>query len=326
MPHEIVSTILKNSQISRGMELALDAQWKDLWKQVVEQVKANAAEEGLEFDPTRMVPMCDVSGSMEGVPMEVAIALGIGISEITNEAFRDMVLIFHESPTWFRLNPTDTIVEKVRCVKRARWGMSTDFEKAYDLILDVCLQNKLRRDDMPCLIVFSDMQFDEARGVTGYRYGSGRTVPSTPRTMFQSIQSKVQKVAETLSWEDSEPTPIVFWNLRNTEGYPVDKDTQGTVLLSGFSPSLLKLVMNGEALKEQEVEVVQENGRVVTEKVRVTPEEILLKMLNDPLYDAVRSILGKSTEGSLKEYESLTLTRVDGSSEVVDEKEDFELI
>jgi hypothetical protein len=263
---------------------------------------------------------------MEGVPMEVAIALGIGISEITNEAFRDMVLIFHESPTWFRLNPTDTIVEKVRCVKRARWGMSTDFEKAYDLILDVCLQNKLRRDDMPCLIVFSDMQFDEARGVTGYRYGSGRTVPSTPRTMFQSIQSKVQKVAETLGWEDSEPTPIVFWNLRNTEGYPVDKDTQGTVLLSGFSPSLLKLVMNGEALKEQEVEVVQEDGRVVTEKVQVTPEEILLKMLNDPLYDAVRSILGKSTEGSLKEYESLNLTRVDGSSEVVDEKEDFELM
>jgi hypothetical protein len=62
MPNKIVHTILKNPRISRGMELALDAQWKDLWKQVVEQVKANAAEEGLEFDPTCMVPICDVSG------------------------------------------------------------------------------------------------------------------------------------------------------------------------------------------------------------------------------------------------------------------------
>jgi uncharacterized protein with von Willebrand factor type A (vWA) domain len=47
-------------------------------------VKAKAAEDGLEFDPTRMVPLSDVSGSMSGVPMQLAIALGIGLSEITH--------------------------------------------------------------------------------------------------------------------------------------------------------------------------------------------------------------------------------------------------
>jgi hypothetical protein len=63
------------------------------------------------------------------------------------------------------------------------------------------------------------------------------------------------------------------------------------VLLSGFSPSLLKLVMTGNALEEVEVEVVDIDGNVTTEKVRVTPEAILRKMLDDELYDPVRRIM-----------------------------------
>jgi hypothetical protein len=67
------------------------------------------------------------------------------------------------------------------------------------------------------------------------------------------------------------------------------------VLLSGFSPSLLKLVMTGNALEEVEVEVVDVDGNVTTEKVRVTPESILRKMLDDELYDPVRRIMATSS-------------------------------
>ena len=38
---------------------------------------------------SRVVAMADVSGSMCGTPMEVAIALGILTSEVTHPAFRD---------------------------------------------------------------------------------------------------------------------------------------------------------------------------------------------------------------------------------------------
>ena len=123
--------------------------------------------------------------------------------------------------------------------------------------------------------------------------------------MFQHIRSRVKTVASNLGWADCEPSPIVFWNLRNSSGHPVSKDTEGTVLLSGFSPSLLKFVLNGDALKEEEVEVVQADGTVKKEKIRVTPEEILQNMLSDPLYDLVRRVLAKSTENRLKEYELL---------------------
>mmetsp|Transcript_16845 Transcript_16845/g.40770 ORF Transcript_16845/g.40770 Transcript_16845/m.40770 type:complete len:643 (-) Transcript_16845:180-2108(-) len=313
MPHEIVSAILKNHRISTGMKMSLDAQWKSIWKDVVDQVKAKAEAEGLELDPTRMVSICDVSGSMSGVPMEVSIALGIGIAEITHPDFRHMVMTFSERPEWFRLDPDDTIVEKVGKLADAPWGGSTNFEKAYDLVLQVCVDNKLPREDVPCLIVFSDMQFDEARRAAGYLRRS-----DSSQLMFDHIRSRVNATASKLEWTDREPTPIVFWNLRNTGGHPVSKDTEGTVLLSGFSPSLLKLVMNGEALKEEEVEVVQKDGTVVKEKVRVTPEEIVKKILDDPIYDPVRKVLATSTEGVLKSYNPII--------ESGDDEDDFEIM
>ena len=89
---------------------------------------------------------------MSGVPMEVAIALGIGVSEITHPAFQHMVLTFQSQPRWHKLNRADWIVKKVRSLKRAPWGGSTTIE------------NNLAREDMPVLIVFSDMQFDQAGG------------------------------------------------------------------------------------------------------------------------------------------------------------------
>jgi Domain of unknown function (DUF2828) len=314
MPHEIVQEIRKGS-VTPLRAKVLDAQWKSLWKDVVEQVQAKAKEEGLEFNPTRMVPLSDVSGSMSGIPMLVSIALGIGISEITHTAFRDMVLTFETTPRWHKLNPEDSIVQKVQSLASAPWGGSTNFEAAYDLILDVCLQHNLAREDVPTMIVFSDMQFNQA---AGWAYGGSNPT----KTMHQTIGDKFARVARTLGWEDADPTPIVYWNLRNTGGHPVDKDTEGAVLLAGFSPSLLKLVMNGEALKEEVVEVVEMDGTVREEKIRVTPEQLLRKMLDDSVYDPVREILAESKEGLLGDYEPPTVDAPAGGPS----EDGFELI
>ena len=132
----------------------------------------------------------------------------------------------------------------------APWGGSTNFEAAYDLILKICLNNGLKREDMPSLIVFSDMQVSLPAAVQcpcvnltcgGWQFneasdggGWGRPRPSKQNgTMFDAIKAKVAEVAKKLGWDDSDPTPMVFWNLRNTGRHPVSKDTPGTVMLSG---------------------------------------------------------------------------------------------
>ena len=46
----------------------------------------------------RLVCMADVSGSMSGTPMHVAIALGILVSEVCHPAFRNKLLTFSSDP------------------------------------------------------------------------------------------------------------------------------------------------------------------------------------------------------------------------------------
>jgi len=324
MPDEIVAEILRGN-VSPLREKVLDAQWKDLWRTVVHQVEAKAKEEGLNFNPTRMVPLSDVSGSMYGKPMEVAIALGIGISEITHPAFRHMVLTFESIPQWHKLNPNDNIVKKVRSLGSAGWGGHTNFEAAYDKIMEVCMKHMLSKEDVPSLIVFSDMQFDQANQLTN-AYRRNRKESSAMVPMHSVIRSKFANVAHVLNWDSIDPTPIVYWNLRDTGGHPVDKDTEGAVLLSGFSPSMLKLVMNGEALEDNEVEVVETDGTIRKEKVRVTPSEILRKMLNDPLYDPVRGILASSNEGVLKDYHALDNLHISLLADNEVANDDFQLV
>jgi hypothetical protein len=95
--------------------------------------------------------------------MQVAIALGTLVSEINHPAFRDRVITFHSDPTWFDLSDCEgKIVKKVTKLRHAPWGLNTDLEKAFQLILDVVVDNKLPVDEVPDLIIFSDMQFDSA--------------------------------------------------------------------------------------------------------------------------------------------------------------------
>ena len=76
-------------------------------------------------------------------------------------------------------------------------------------------------------------------------------------------------------------------------------------MLSGFSPSLLKLILDGGELEgEEEIEeevVVVEDGvevvRTVKRKAKASPLDVLRKCLDDPMYDAVREVLGASRSG-----------------------------
>merc|ERR1711924_451630 len=80
-------------------------------------------------------------------------------------------------------------------------------------------------------------------------------------------------------------------------------ETENVQLLSGFSPSLLKLVLAGELNGEEEiVETVDESGNVVVKKQKrkITPYETYRKAIDDENFDRVRKRLKTSTEGVLR--------------------------
>jgi hypothetical protein len=262
-----------------------DAQWQKIIDGVLEtsaKFVGSDAPQGVNFG--KLLPMVDVSGSMSGTPMEVAIALGILVSMTCNPAFRNRFITFDFKPTWVDLTGCQSLFDKVKKTQSAPWGGSTNFEAAFEMILKAARDARLTPDQIPDLIVFSDMQFNQAG-----RFGE---------TMHDVIKRRFAEAGVEICGRPYPAPKIIYWNLRgDTHGFPVQANTPNTQMLSGFSPSLLKLLLDGEPMV---VEEVAEDGTVTQRKI--TPEETLRKALDDERYNRIRAVLSESSEGVLSKY------------------------
>ena len=243
---------------------------------------------------SRVVPMADVSGSMSGTPMHVAIALGILVSEVTHSAFRDKVLTFHTNPTWHDLSMHTTFVDKVQSLQGAQWGGSTDFGKAMEKIAELVRAERLEQGDVPDLLVISDMQFNQAGahgGFSSFGYQSARTKNGHGwSTAYEKITRMFAQLGIELHGHPLQPPNIIFWNVRaETVGFPAAADDKGVMLLSGFSPALMKFILSGEM--EEERVTLDAEGAVVKTRTQLDPKETLRRVLNDTGLDAVRAVL-----------------------------------
>ncbi|KAJ8647666.1 hypothetical protein MRB53_000689 [Persea americana] len=142
LPHEILS-FLKGTKMDEGREL----QWKRMVKNLSKKRKLS-----------NCLSVCDVSVSMDGTPMEVCVALGLLVSQLSEEPWRRNVLNFSENPELHRIEGK-RLLEKVEFIKRMQWGMNIDFQKVFDRILDVAVASKLEEEKMV------------KRGVCIQRYG-----------------------------------------------------------------------------------------------------------------------------------------------------------
>ena len=249
---------------------------------------------------SRVVPMADVSGSMSGTPMHVAIALGILVSEVTHPSFRDKVLTFDTDPTWHDLSMHTTFVDKVQSLQGAQWGGSTDFGKAMEKIAALVRAERLEQGDVPDLLVISDMQFNQARAHGGSYYPFGypgygfdhatATKDDGWSTAYENITRMFAQLGIELHGHPLQPPNIIFWNVRaDTVGFPAAADDKGVMLLSGFSPALMKFILSGEM--EEERVTLDAEGAVVKTRTQLDPRETLRRVLNDSGLDAVRAVL-----------------------------------
>jgi hypothetical protein len=192
----------------------LNSQWRD-----------NSSQNGALG---KMIAMVDVSGSMEGDPMEVAVALGIRIAE--KSLLGKRVMTFSVNPTWVNLEPYPDFISQVEVVKRAKWGMNTNFYAALDLILDAIVTNNMAPEDVQdlVLVILSDMQMD-----------SGDSCDK--KVLYDNIKAKYEIAGIRVNGVPYKPPHILFWNLRNTNGFPSLANQPNASMMSGFSPALLNL-------------------------------------------------------------------------------------
>ena len=232
----------------------------------------------------RSLAMCDFSGSMQSsgkngdTPYWVSMAMGLLISEVTTEEFKDTFLTFDSNPKLHRLAKGD-IFEKIASIGHVGQGLSTDFQKAMDLVLGNMKATRCKPGQEPDnLIVITDMNWDEACGSdqkSRYTDHSYRHVVKTAQwqTHIQMIREAFKRAGEDMWGVPFVPPRIVVWNVAATSSdFHATADTEGVVMLSGWSPSLFKNLLKGDIRS-------------------MTPLEMLRIILDDERYQPVREKL-----------------------------------
>lgn len=213
-----------------------------------------------------IIPCSDVSYSMHDdkcTPLYSSIGLGIRCSEMAHPAFRDRLLSFADMPTWHNFSDCASFIDKVTKIKTTNSGLGTNFYRAMKMILDVIIQNSVPPEDVEGMVlgIFSDMQIEAAMsncntihrdlGVHGNRYTvEGVNIMDT---MFNVIEKMYASAGMKSKWKQPyRPPHILFWNLRNTTGFPVASTTKNVSMLSGFNSTLLNAMCDKgiDALKE----------------------------------------------------------------------------
>jgi hypothetical protein len=215
--------------VQYGNAIAANAQWNSLPNYLAE------TEE-------RVLPVVDVSGSMSCMAggskvvscMQVAIGLGLYLSERGVGAFKDVFMTFSRNPQMYKLE--GTLEQRLTALRRSPVGYNTDIARAFENLLGVATNNNIPVEEMPTMIVIlSDMEFDNSQV-------SGNDVKA-----FDFVR---QKYAET----QYEMPKLVFWNLNARPGNsPVSFDQTGTCMVSGFSPAIMKGVLGGEDMSPEAV-------------------------------------------------------------------------
>lgn len=225
-PYDIVKSL------KRGNEEVSSEQW-------------NALPNYMEGSDEMILPMVDVSGSMSAVAsgsttcMDVAISLGLYVSERNNGPFKDSILTFSANPELEVLS--GSLSERMNQLAYAEWGMNTNLEAAFRLILEQAVKHSVSADEMPDkILILSDMEFDEATESLDRSWGRRNDIPAWNPTAQQMI--------EKMYAESGYKMPkIVYWNLQSRNGgVPVGFDTSGTALISGFSPSIMQSILGSK--------------------------------------------------------------------------------
>lgn len=261
-PHDIISDILYSKTLSNEECNVLQKQWKSI-------VSDNSKNTNLQS----CIPMIDLSGSMNGLPISAGIGLGLLISEISHGPFRNLIMTFSDHPEWVEFEDNSNIVDKVLKIKKQKWNEKTNFIKAMDMILSIVEDsNSYNRDIPKALIVFSDMKFDEAEHSEKYPWC----------THYEIMKQKFRESGMKKHGSPYELPRIVFWNLNgNSVGYQVKSNDKNVQQFSGFHPCLLKCIHNSNRCIDK----------------TFTSSEILTNIINDDNFLPIRDIIKDMKSG-----------------------------
>ena len=200
-------------------------------------------------DNSNTLVVADTSGSMTAnrfTPLSIALSLAIYFAERNKGKFANMFIEFSREPTLIKIKGNN-FVDKARCVASYSQVANTNLEAVFDLILSTAVKYHLKQGEIPDrLLIISDMEFDMC-------------IDNSKVSNFENAKSKYAKFGYELP-------QVVFWNVNSiSRQQPVKQNEQGVILVSGSSPNIFDMVIQGDT----------------------DPYEFMLKVINSERYNAI---------------------------------------
>ena len=218
-PHDIVC------KARNGESATLEALWKALPNTIADGENTIVVADGSGSMFTH------IAGSVQAI--DVANALAIYFAEHLSGPFKDRYITFSHNPRFVNLGQAESLYKKIKIAENYDEVSDTNIEGVFDLILKTAIDNNLKQEDLPKnILIISDMEFNACAQNSQYNGVNGR--------LFDEISKRYEEKGYKLP-------RIVFWNVcSRTKAIPLIQNDLGVALVSGFSPSIAKMVMSAE--------------------------------------------------------------------------------
>jgi hypothetical protein len=255
----------------------LNAQFNDHFVEIVKIMSEN----GANFEDT--VFQADVSGSMTGDPLDVALSVSAIGATATEGPFHNRVLTFESQSRWVKLEYPKSVheyssfagsnnqnhnsvgvtkfpigskfepsrvgkeldwIEKIYVLLCSGWGGSTNMISALDQIVAIAEQYGVPLPKRA--ITITDMEWDNA-DTNSFRgtFKSQCFRRNSQILSNGSYKTLLQKITQCVTSSGYEMPEFVCWNVNgNNRGVPAVASDSKVLMVSGFSVSMLKLFLN----------------------------------------------------------------------------------
>ena len=247
-PHDIVHRYIEYHGWKEEVRKEVDSTLENLWKSLPDYVEGES----------NTICVADGSGSMTSKvgrtnisALSVANALAIYFAERCKGDFKDKYITFSSRPELVDLGCGENLRERIAIALQNNEVADTNIQKTFELILTTAVKNNLPQNEMPKnILILSDMEFNQGTSGTG-------------KKLFKEIEDEYKAAGYKLP-------RLIFWNIDSGNlGVPVRENELGVALVSGFSPTIIKMVLSE----------------------KTDPYECLLEQLNSERYQKIQQVL-----------------------------------
>lgn len=259
-PHDIVHKYTESNGWTvslRPVDDALEALWKGLPDYVNGEGNTICVADG---SGSMTITLANTSITC----LSIANALAIYFAERCSGPLKDRYITFSQTPKFVNMSTCKNLHDKIGKALAHDEPANTNIEAVFDLILATAIKNKMKQADMPKnILILSDMEFDYCAKSASF----GSAYENTFQRLFAVFAERYKQHGYQLP-------RLVFWNIcSRSMTIPLRENKMGVALVSGFSPSVVKMVLSA----------------------KLDPLECLLEQVNSeryqPVEDAIKDVV-----------------------------------